>query len=116
MFSVERTAIKSRNEFVYCERRIPNLRGIVRSVYCVGELIFTMTKKDAFSPAKEVQNEQVTNDSVETAVVSRIRSFLKLDYCNLDFVEETVVDVNSFPNIFRYPDAVKAIAEHIVSL
>ncbi|KKW22161.1 MAG: hypothetical protein UY62_C0010G0022 [Parcubacteria group bacterium GW2011_GWF2_50_9] len=108
-------AISSREELVYCETLVP-CNGVVRSVYRVGKLTFTMEKSDTLGKGRVLPSERVESKGAEIAVVDSICKHADLDYCNVDFINGTVIDVNCFPNIFRHRDAVDAIVEHVASM
>lgn len=111
-----RDSISGREELVYCEALARNQEGNIRSVYRIGQCIFTMEKADVLGKNRQAEPKQVANDSKETTMVSNLCTLIGLDYCNVDFIDGIIIDVNCFPNIFRYPTAVTAIVEHVGSM
>lgn len=107
--------ISVRDELIYCERVIPNPTSTIRTVYYICEHIFTVVKTDQLETLAW-SKELVNSDTGEIEIIKKIRAITSLDMFNVDFLDGVVIDVNTFPNFFPYPAAVKAVVDEIVEM
>ena len=115
VLQAKRHSIQAREELVYCERLVPNHSGVVRTVYLIGEAIFTVAKEDSFF--RNVHGKRTVNNYMsEVSIPKRMREVTKLDFFNVDLIDGVTIDVNSLPNIFPYTKAIESLVEHIDSL
>lgn len=113
----QRDKIHSLEELVYVEKLIPNPSERIKSVYYVGGYVFTAMKVDDFNTnGHKPEKEIVPTSREDVALVKRLSRAIDLCLFNIDFIGETVIDMNAWPNFFFYEPAVDAMIDHICSI
>lgn len=118
---VERQRIYCSNEVGYYEEILPNpnSEGKNETVHWIFGHTFTVVKHDVFKYGLKDRPPRYlaeTNNPDQVEIVRKIQSALEIDFFCVDFIGDTVIDVNLCPNAFCHEQAVSWFTNGIVRL
>lgn len=113
--SCERNNIHCMNEDIYVESCIPNPDKHILTIYNIAGCVYARWKEDPLQTKCKTRNliNNLEPFKHQIEITKKITQDFNLIFCNVEFINDYIIDVNAIANIF-YPDHLDPI-ESLIS-